>query len=54
MSNTDVALEKRLEVSIVLPCLNEETTVGICVTKAIKFLRTNEIRGEVIIATMAA
>ncbi len=50
MSNTDVALEKRLEVSIVLPCLNEEATVGICVTKAIKFLRTNEIRGEVIIA----
>lgn len=41
---------KTLELSIVMPCLNEQETVGKCVTKALKFLETNNITGEVVIA----
>jgi glycosyltransferase involved in cell wall biosynthesis len=39
-----------IELSIVLPCLNEERTVGTCVAKAKTFLKQNNIRGEVIVA----
>ena len=39
-----------MELSIVLPCLNEEKTVGICVTKARNFLEANNIDGEVVVA----
>lgn len=38
------------ELSIVLPCLNEELTVGNCVRKARDFLSRTGIRGEVIVA----
>ena len=38
------------ELSVVLPCLNEHETVGICVSKAIAALQTAGIRGEVIVA----
>lgn len=39
-----------LELSIVLPCLNEAETVGTCVEKALHALREAGIRGEVIVA----
>src|ERR1051325_7060813 len=39
-----------IELSIVLPCLNEDNTVGICVSKAVGFLEKNNIKGEVIVA----
>ncbi len=39
-----------LELSIVLPCLNEEKTVGTCVQKARSFLERNGINGEIIVA----
>jgi glycosyltransferase involved in cell wall biosynthesis len=38
------------EVSIVMPCLNEARTVGICVAKAVDYLRRHDIDGEVIVA----
>ncbi len=38
------------EVSVVLPCLNERETVGICVAKAVTALRDAGIQGEVIVA----
>ena len=40
----------QVELSIVLPCLNEEGTVGVCVSKATAFLAKNKINGEVIVA----
>ena len=40
----------RVEISVVLPCLNERETVGACVRKAITTLRENGIAGEVIVA----
>jgi hypothetical protein len=39
-----------VEVSIVIPCLNEAETVGICVEKALRWIRDKDIRGEVILA----
>ncbi len=40
----------RPEISVVLPCLNEAETVGICVRKAIETMREHGIAGEVIVA----
>lgn len=42
--------EGSLEVSIVMPCLNEEETIGACVRKAVAALKENKIKGEVIVA----
>jgi glycosyltransferase involved in cell wall biosynthesis len=39
-----------LELSVVLPCLDERETVGICVQKALAALKTAGIYGEVIVA----
>jgi glycosyltransferase involved in cell wall biosynthesis len=39
-----------IEISIVLPCLNEHETVGTCVSKAIACLESAGLRGEVIVA----
>jgi hypothetical protein len=38
------------ELSIVMPCLNEARTVGICIAKALRFLAAHGVAGEVIIA----
>ena len=43
-------METPVELSVVMPCLNEEETVGICVRKAVAALRTAGIQGEVIVA----
>jgi glycosyltransferase involved in cell wall biosynthesis len=40
----------KYELSIVMPCLDEAETVGLCVQKAIFFLVNNGINGEVIVA----
>jgi glycosyltransferase involved in cell wall biosynthesis len=39
-----------LELSVVMPCLNEAATVGLCVKKAIEAVVLHGIRGEVIVA----
>ena len=39
-----------LEVSVVMPCLNEHETVGTCVRKAVRALAQAGIRGEVLVA----
>jgi glycosyltransferase involved in cell wall biosynthesis len=38
-----------LELSVVMPCLNEERTVGRCVEKAVRTMRDLGIRGEVLV-----
>jgi glycosyltransferase involved in cell wall biosynthesis len=43
-----------MELSILLPCLNEERTVGACVDAAASFLRRNRIHGEVLVADNAS
>jgi glycosyltransferase involved in cell wall biosynthesis len=39
-----------IELSIVMPCLNEAETLAICIQKAKRFLAENNVSGEVIIA----
>ena len=39
-----------IEVSVVIPCLNEIDTVATCVRKAVSWLSTRAIRGEVILS----
>lgn len=39
-----------IEITILMPCLNEAETVGICVAKALGFLDRSDIRGEVVVA----
>jgi len=38
-----------IEVSVVMPCLNEENTVGTCVSNALEAFRRLDIKGEVIV-----
>ena len=37
-------------VSVVLPCLNEEQTIGICIDKAKKVFKEHNIDGEIIVS----
>ena len=39
-----------MEISVVLPCLNEVETLSICIKKAKKQIKNLKIRGEIIIA----
>jgi glycosyltransferase involved in cell wall biosynthesis len=46
-----VALQSgRIRVTAVMPCLNEERTVGICIEKAFEAFRAMGIAGEVVVA----
>jgi glycosyltransferase involved in cell wall biosynthesis len=48
-ATVSVPAASELELSVVMPCLNEERTVGICVEKAVRTMRDLGIAGEVII-----
>ena len=39
-----------MELTVVMPCLNEAETVATCVRKAVGFLRDQDISGEVVVA----
>lgn len=40
---------EEIELSIVMPCLNEAETLGTCLKKAFEFLEKHQIKGEVLI-----
>jgi len=40
----------QLEVTILMPCLNEAETIAVCIDKAYAFLRDNAVCGEVLVA----
>lgn len=42
--------QEDLELTILMPCLNEAETIEICVKKAKKSLEDNNIKGEVLVA----
>ena len=46
--------QRLIEVSIVIPCLNEADTLAVCIRKALEGIRQANIAGEVIVATTAA
>ncbi len=39
-----------MELTILMPCLNEVETLASCIRKSFKFLKENEIKGEILIA----
>lgn len=41
---------KQIELSILIPALNEEETIGICIEKAKRFISKNKIEAEILIA----
>src|ERR1019366_1463529 len=47
---SSVPLTTRIRVSAVMPCLNEERTVSICIEKALTAFRRMGIAGEIVIA----
>lgn len=49
MTSQNEAPSDPIEVSIVLPCLNEERTVGRCVGQARSFLASEKVNGEVLV-----
>jgi glycosyltransferase involved in cell wall biosynthesis len=50
-SSTQVPLHKStLELSIVMPCLNEAETIALCIDKAQQYLLKYQIEGEVVVA----
>ena len=50
MSATPEANPEELELSIVMPCLNEAETLEVCIRKALKSLAELAVKGEVVIA----
>jgi glycosyltransferase involved in cell wall biosynthesis len=47
---SDADMDENLELSVVMPCLNEADTVGICVEKAVRAMAEAGIQGEVVVA----
>ncbi|MFA5792102.1 MAG: glycosyltransferase family 2 protein [Candidatus Paceibacterota bacterium] len=43
-------IKNNLELTILMPCLNESKTIGTCIHKAQKFLTTKNVWGEILIA----
>ena len=52
--NTNFQIKNETEVSVVMPCLNEEETIGICIKKAKAALKEMGVRGEIIVADNAS
>lgn len=47
--DTPPPVVEAVELTVVMPCLNEERTVGTCVSKAVQTMRKLGIRGEVLV-----
>src|SRR5215218_2548462 len=50
MKGTNPVTDNEIEVTVVLPCLNEAETLAVCVTKALKSLSDLGVRGEVLVS----
>lgn len=44
-----IMAKESLDLSVIMPCLNEESTVGHCVDEAWEFIRKHRIKGEVLV-----
>ncbi len=42
--------DDEIDVSVVMPCLNEEDTIGICIEKAKKAFKEHDIKGEIVVS----
>ena len=48
--HSSVETQKKVEVSVVIPCLNEANSLAICVDKAVEAFRKGGLSGEVVVA----
>lgn len=39
-----------INVSVIMPCLNEEETIGVCIKKTLRVFKKHQIKGEIIVA----
>lgn len=42
-------LDKKIEFTILMPCLNEERTIGKCIKRAKEFIEINDLRAEILV-----
>ena len=42
-------MENKIELTILIPALNEEKTIGIVIEKANKFIKKNKIKAEILV-----
>src|ERR1035438_5565243 len=50
-TTNDLSDHAAVDISVVMPCLNEEGSVGLCVSKAWEGIRRTGLRGEGIVAS---
>ena len=46
--------KKNIELTILMPCLNESKTIGNCIYKAKKFIKDSKISSEILISDNAS
>jgi glycosyltransferase involved in cell wall biosynthesis len=46
----EIGQEDRCELTVLMPCLNEAETIGVCVQKALGYLTSHGVDGEVLVA----
>src|SRR6266436_2872296 len=49
-SEDEVRLATQVEVSVVIPCLNESRSIAFCIDKASAAFKADGIRGEIVVA----
>jgi glycosyltransferase involved in cell wall biosynthesis len=49
-SSSTLPADNQLELTVLMPCLNERASLSICIDQALQAMRANGIRGEVLIA----
>jgi glycosyltransferase involved in cell wall biosynthesis len=54
LDHLELTDEDELVVSVVIPCLNEEANIELCVTTALEVMAEHGIRGEVVVADNAS
>ncbi len=42
-------MSQQIELTVVMPCLNEAETIGTCISKAMNWMKQNSVSGEVVI-----
>lgn len=42
-------MTQQIELTVVMPCLNEAETIGTCISKALNWMKQNSVAGEVVI-----
>ena len=53
MSSTGIILDKEVELTVVMPCLNEVETLATCIDKAMGYLARSGVLGEVLVRERA-